>query len=181
MGRHHGNDRRDAQIQKYWERGWTQARIGRKYGIKRQRVHQILQARGADVGGQEIKRAEIARQRAVMLAAKERQRDEECMARWGITRAEYAELRELAEDIQDTPMYRFLNARRTKIRTGIEWELTFPQWWRIWQKSGKYEDYGRGEGKYMLVRKKNRGAYRVGNVVVMPANEFHAMVHNEKS
>lgn len=52
-----------------------------------------------------------------------------------------------------------------KVR-GIEWQLTFEEWWDIWEQSGKYEQRGRGAGKYCMSRIGDVGPYSVNNVVI---------------
>ena len=143
----------------------------------KQRVCQILKILDAGEGGFAIKAAERERKRAVKLASKRRQVDANCRARWGIGKDEYDELRALEKDLQKTPMYRFKHARRTKVRSGVDWQLTFPQWWKLWCESGKYERYGNDLDEYMLVRKKNKGAYRMGNVHIIPASEFFSKMN----
>jgi hypothetical protein len=49
----------------------------------------------------------------------------------------------------------------------LAWELTFEQWLAVWVDSGHLELRGHGRGKYVLTRKKNAGAFKKSNVVVM--------------
>lgn len=51
---------------------------------------------------------------------------------------------------------------------GIEFNLTYDEWWDIWQKSGKWEERGARKGQYVMSRYNDMGAYRVGNVFIQP-------------
>lgn len=53
-----------------------------------------------------------------------------------------------------------------KVR-GIEFVLTFRQWFDIWQASGKWDQRGSRSQDYVMARKKDRGAYSVDNVRVI--------------
>ena len=50
----------------------------------------------------------------------------------------------------------------------IGWEITFPEWVSLWMRSGKWELRGVGKGKYCMARDGDVGAYKVGNVSVVP-------------
>lgn len=56
-------------------------------------------------------------------------------------------------------------ARHAKER-GISWELTFSQWWSLWQESGHWEDRGRRSGQYVMCRRGDFGPYAIGNVYI---------------
>ena len=57
-----------------------------------------------------------------------------------------------------------------KVRN-IGWELTFEEWWNIWEQSGKYEQRGRGAGKYCMSRKNDVGSYAVGNIYIQTIDD----------
>ena len=60
---------------------------------------------------------------------------------------------------------------------GIDFELTFDEWYDIWQQSGHWADRGRGHGKYCMSRVNDIGAYKVGNVFIQlstkNSGDFH--------
>ena len=66
-----------------------------------------------------------------------------------------------------------------KIRN-IEWHLTFEEWWNIWEQSGKYEQRGRGAGKYCMSRKNDTGPYEVGNVYIQTIDDNNREAHKGK-
>lgn len=65
-------------------------------------------------------------------------------------------------EYQRTPRGKFNSQKMKSIARGIPWELTFDEWWKIWQDSGKWEE--RGSGKYMMCRTRDEGPYAIGNV-----------------
>ena len=52
-----------------------------------------------------------------------------------------------------------------KIRN-IDWDISFDDWYNIWIQSGKYEQRGRGVGKYCMSRKGDTGPYSKDNVYI---------------
>ena len=49
---------------------------------------------------------------------------------------------------------------------GIEFNLTYEQWWDIWQQSGKWDQRGKGKGSYVMSRIGDKGGYTLGNVFI---------------
>jgi len=66
-----------------------------------------------------------------------------------------------------------------KVRN-IEWQLTFEEWWHIWEQSGKYEQRGRGAGKYCMSRIGDVGPYSVNNVVIKTIDDNNREAHAGK-
>lgn len=69
------------------------------------------------------------------------------------------------------PLREFRAQRYMAARRGIGWELTFAQWWQIWQESGKYPQRGPSGHQYVMARKWDRGPYAEGNVEIQTAHE----------
>lgn len=55
--------------------------------------------------------------------------------------------------------------RRAKNR-GIDFVISFEEWWDVWQKSGKWDQRGRGAGCYVMCRVNDQGPYAIGNVYI---------------
>ena len=71
--------------------------------------------------------------------------------------------------------------RRAKVR-GIDFLLTFEEWANIWQQSGKWDQRGRGNGKYVMSRNGDIGPYAVGNVrIVIHRDNVAEMLHRRNS
>lgn len=60
------------------------------------------------------------------------------------------------------PLARFHANRIQAGKRGIEWKLSFDDWWTIWEPH--YHLRGHGHGKMNLCRSGDQGAYEVGNV-----------------
>lgn len=54
---------------------------------------------------------------------------------------------------------------------GIPFELTFEEWWNIWQQSGKWELRGPGLHQYVMSRINDKGGYQVNNVIIQLASQ----------
>jgi hypothetical protein len=61
-----------------------------------------------------------------------------------------------------SPIGRYDQHRVHAKRRGITFDLTFDEWWSIWQESGKWEE--RGRGGYQMCRLGDQGPYAIGNV-----------------
>lgn len=61
---------------------------------------------------------------------------------------------------RSTPEGKYLDHKHRAKQCGIEFNLTFDEWWEIWQPH--YED--RGIGKLVMCRFNDEGSYEVGNV-----------------
>ena len=65
-----------------------------------------------------------------------------------------------------TPLGKFMQQRRQAKQREVAWELTYEEWWAIWQESGKWEQRGRKAGCFAMCRKGDVGPYRAGNVFI---------------
>lgn len=65
------------------------------------------------------------------------------------------------------PEYKYRSHRQNALARDIPFRLTFAQWWRIWQRSGKWEQRGTDSDQYCMARPGDRGAYEIGNVVIV--------------
>lgn len=147
-----------------YEAGSTLHEIGNYYGITRERVRQLIKGElgmtGRD-GGAAVRGREKANARAKQLNLS-------CLRRHGITRSEQISIR---EQFGYRPFRQFQQQRRNSRDRGIPWQLTFGEWWEIWQKSGKWPERGRGASGYVMARHGDKGAYAVGNVKIIHATQ----------
>lgn len=60
------------------------------------------------------------------------------------------------------PSLAFSTQRKNARERGIEWEMTFDEWWTIWRPY--YHMRGRGTNELCMAREGDQGAYKVGNV-----------------
>ena len=59
---------------------------------------------------------------------------------------------------------------------GVEFTLTFEEWWDIWEQSGKWEQRGCRKGQYVMSRYNDTGPYAVGNVFIQSCEDNHKQV-----
>lgn len=76
-----------------------------------------------------------------------------------------------------TPQGKFAGQRRQAKQRGIEWLLTFDEWFGIWQQSGHWEQRGRKSGEYVMARHGDIGPYSADNVYICLASDNHSHAH----
>lgn len=132
---------RELEMVDLFKSGQTLQAIGDRFALTRERVRQLLSRHqvSREDGGYTKKRGALYGYTAEEFKEIER-RFPKCAIRWIAQR----------------------NAAKNR---GIEWKLTFREWIGIWD--GHWEQRGRGHGMVMC-RKRDQGAYEVGNVFIAP-------------
>lgn len=149
--------------------GKTLDEIGKLHGITRERVRQLIKKycglTAAD-GGQSTK---SQRRREAAKAKK----DAASFIKNGCSYDDYMSLVKIGRDVMAsganwgrTPVGAFNSQRQNARSRGISWDLKLWEWWQIWQQSGKWDERGRGKGKYVMCRFGDVGAYEAGNVYI---------------
>lgn len=62
----------------------------------------------------------------------------------------------------NTPKGIFSAQKRKAKQRGIKWELSFDEWWKVWEESGKWNQ--RGVDGYAMCRNGDSGSYSMDNV-----------------
>lgn len=147
--------------------GKTLQEIGDKYGITRERVRQCLTRLGlASIdGGVAFRSFRKIHDKAEARQAKLDANEQRHFDKWGMSRADVNAISQLPRSHQHHPITKFIMQRKNAGSRGIGWELSFADWWRIWQESGKWEQRGTGKG-YCMARWADDGPYSVGNVYI---------------
>jgi len=65
-----------------------------------------------------------------------------------------------------TPKGRYVQQKVQATKRGIDWELSFEEWFSIWQNSGHWEERGFGKDKYCMCRFGDTGPYSATNVCI---------------
>ena len=76
-----------------------------------------------------------------------------------------------------TPKKRYQEQKDAAKQRGIEFKLTFDEWWSIWEQSGKYEQRGCRKGQYVMSRVNDTGPYEVGNVFIQTCGGNNSDAH----
>jgi len=66
---------------------------------------------------------------------------------------------------------RYLQQKYNAGSRNIGWDISFEDWYRIWDESGKWAQRGKGKGKYVMSRHNDIGPYAVGNVTIKTQEE----------
>lgn len=74
-----------------------------------------------------------------------------------------------------TPAYKFRQQRSSAKARGVEWLMTFEEWWSVWEASGCWHLRGHRDGQYVMGRHGDAGPYAIGNVSIILSNENHAI------
>jgi hypothetical protein len=150
---------RNATIAVAYRQGLTLSKIGDEHGLTGERVRQILATQGLtfEDGGRHI--IGLAKRRAT-----QDKRDARSLVRWGMLHSEYMALR-------DGGFVRpYIHQLKTAKNRGIAFTINLAQWHAVWQASGKWDERGRGKGKYCMSRIKDSGGYALGNVLIKTAD-----------
>lgn len=151
---------REEKMRSLFLEGKTFSEIGGAFGFSGAHVQRLLKAAhgisGAD-GGKALQ-ARMGRERLATSRAAY------AMQHFDLPYEEYRRVLKLP----GKPTRRFAYQRSGASRRGVGWELTFSQWWAIWQESGHWEHRGPGQG-YVMCRRGDIGPYAVGNVFIAPS------------
>lgn len=172
------NPARTARMAELYRSGKTLEQIGVEYGVTRERVRQVLKPLGLSRkdGGVAVRygerwrsETELRQRRVVEAQAK---RDATVLRHFG---CDYATARTLNNGAPfkqpGTRAEAFFRQKRSAGQRGIDWCMTFPEWCRVWDESGKVALRGRGRGRYCMSRKGDAGPYSVGNVRIITNEE----------
>jgi hypothetical protein len=69
---------------------------------------------------------------------------------------------------------KFQQQRGNAKKRGITWNLTYSEWWSIWEHSGYWNKRGRGSSEYCMARHGDKGAYEIGNVGIITNHQNRA-------
>jgi hypothetical protein len=172
-----GPNEREIIIRDLFLNGETLQKIGELQApaISRERVRQILKKQfglsGKDGGKFKtltpIKIAESIKNKKQELERNERK----CRKVFGCSVDDFLSINGQKWDRKKgTPAMAFYDQRRNANARGIAWNITFPEWWKIWSDSGHYDQRGGGEG-YCMTRVGDTGGYEVGNVKIKTIGE----------
>ena len=98
------------------------------------------------------------------------------MTRWGISYADHIAIR---EKFGFAPFKAFDEQRYSAGYRLIPFNLTFSEWWELWQTSGQWKNRGRGTRlSYVMARLGDSGPYAIGNVRIITMGENMVEYHS---
>ena len=156
MGKPRGRPRnpaRDAGMIEMYRQGCTLEQVGQCFGVTRERARQVISRAGVSRTDGGVAIRSVAKRVAADSA-----RDLRYLSRYGMAYDEYR------AHVQAGHARLYQRQQKSARSRGIEWRLDFAQWWAIWERSGRWAERGRGNGKYCMSRVNDDGAYEIGNV-----------------
>ena len=163
---------RDAEWVFLYRDGKTLQEIGDKYGFSREYVRQQLAKLGLTSidGGLGMRSLKRAREQADVSLAKAAKKEAKCFASTGMSIEQFLAVSPLKKSDPNHPLMVYRKQRSNARRRGIKWDLSFADWWRIWQESGRWDERGRGRG-YCMARWADDGPYSVENIYICTGAE----------
>lgn len=148
-------DAHPAMVEMY-KSGKSLEEIGAEYGVSRERVRQILTALGVGRmdGGSTMKCLAKITDKVEAIRARNERREVYWRGIWGMSLADYqAHVAEYGSTVDSTsPMCRYKQQRSNAKKRGIAWNFTFPEWWGVWQESGKWDQRALTKDGYVMAR-----------------------------
>lgn len=78
---------------------------------------------------------------------------------------------EYSRQYSATPKGRYKQQKAQAVKRNIPWEISFEEWWTIWQNSGHWDQRGFGRDKYCMCRYGDIGPYSLHNVIIATTEE----------
>lgn len=170
------NLRANAMCMMYTHDGYTMQEIGDVYRITLERVRQILRKFYKVTHKDSLRHKAILDRRSELRAAELFSRAKKT----GMSVEDYLAWREMvhAELESGVPYAQTVEGRYIESRRnwryqhhGIESGMTRMEWFRLWQDSGHYAEYGRGADHYMMGRIDRHKGFVPGNVIIRSAHD----------
>jgi DNA-binding CsgD family transcriptional regulator len=166
---------RNREMVELYKSGMTLESIGMKHGLTKERIRQILRkmAVPADVGGQAVAMLISYSERKTKRQERAEFVEKRCFANFGCSLEVLTAINGgiSAYKTAGTASYSYLQQKENSEKRGIDFRLTFPEWWDVWQESGHWEQRGRGKDKYCMSRIADSGAYELGNIEIITGGQ----------
>jgi hypothetical protein len=171
--------------------GETFSDIGLKYGISRERVRQIIKSCFGVTAKDNSKRFNNILMRLYLkkkdqVEASRKHREMVISAWFGchddiVTEINDGERFSWSNNKRKNKAWDYISQMRLSNTRNIDWELTFPEWWDIWNKSGKYKHRGRKKGNYVMARYGDNGPYSKDNVYICKVEDNLRDIYKNKT
>lgn len=158
-----------------YKQGLTLEKIGEHFAVTRERIRQILVKEGVSSfdGGRTIRCFLDTEKKRTQKKDAIQKKENRVRKSWGLSLDEYDFIKKNfgASGQPGSPFTRFVCQRKNARHRKVKWDISFNDWWRIWQESGHYEKYGRGHGKYCMARWGDSGPYSKDNVKIIASDD----------
>jgi hypothetical protein len=172
------NELAESMRKDFLENGLTMVKIAEKNKITRERVRQILKIKyNLSSADGKVRKENIAK-----VQEKKSQSDLKFFNQHGMTKEKFNEIREkfgivsfideggeAKEKVRNVVYQAYINQKANAYRAKIGFHLSFAQWWKLWEESGKFAE--RGQGKYGLVRHDSDFAFTIENTAIGLSSE----------
>lgn len=136
--------------------GWTLKKIGEKYSITEQAVYYLFKKWSI-----RIERPK----KETKMQAKQAEREILSMRLHGLSTDELKKFR------QSGVTKAYLQHKKNAARRGISWEFNLATWSKVWMESGRLNDRGNTNGKFVMARFGDLGPYSESNVEIITINQ----------
>ena len=171
-------ERTEQMINMFTVKHMTYQEIGDEYGLSRERVRQILSAEGItrEQGGLSQR---TVKKHEKISAALETKTQKRVQKNYGCTFEEYTEINQ-GMSFYESPINWYRTKRRNSKDQNIKWELSLPDWWKIWMDSGKWDKRGRSKLEYVMTRRDLTKPFTKDNTIICTLQASTMMVRNHE-
>lgn len=170
---------RDFAMKRLSDEGKTLAYIGAIYGLTRERVRQLLTKHFGITKANCNRRKQIEIKRYCIIKDKRdkssNKKELNCSKIYGCSIDAATQINggdiPFSNSCGSGPARAYFCQRHNAGIRGIKWDISFPEWWSIWEESGKYHLRGRVKGEYAMARFGDTGSYSKDNVYICLASE----------
>lgn len=154
---------RYAKVVALYAQGKNLREIGIEIARSHEWVRQILQMNSVQLRprSKPLDKEEIERSIAARRA--------KFKAKWGMLPEKMDVLTEKYGKGVKSPVRKFYQQKASAKKRGIAWKFNFAAWWKVWEKSGKWDE--RGRSGYVMGRKKEEGPYCANNVEIITSKQ----------
>ena len=168
---------KEAEMYEYWKDGRTLQEVGDRYGYTREWIRQILNRNFGLTGSDNIKKInksilETYLKKKDILNTRRSAKEKRIYEIFGcheeiVTYINKGKFRQKEGGIACDYFWQSHHSKRRRIK----WEISLPEWWKIWKESGKYPIRGQHIGEYVMSRYGDIGPYSKDNVKICLATE----------
>ncbi len=154
-----------------YKQGNTLESIGEKFGVSRERIRQIMKTNNI-TGGLEIRLLLKSQDCHLKNELKDVKRENKIFLTYGISVDRYNQIcNEMGRPSnKESPFFKWSRHKANSKKRNIPFKISFADWWKVWEESGKWNSRGRGHG-YVMARYGDTDGYTIENVYICTSIE----------